>query len=54
MRLHLEEPVPNPRVLQPTLPELLSQVILSCLSKVRADRPATAADLDRLLMRVRT
>jgi eukaryotic-like serine/threonine-protein kinase len=52
MRLHLEEPVPNPRVLQPTLPENLAQVILSCLSKVRADRPATAADLDRLLMRV--
>jgi serine/threonine-protein kinase len=54
MRLHLDEPVPNPRLLQPTLPDLLAQAIVACLSKARADRPATAADLDRLLMRVRT
>jgi HAMP domain-containing protein len=53
MRLHLEEPPPNPRTLQPTLPELLADAILSCLAKAKADRPATAADLDRLLMRVR-
>ena len=53
MRLHLEEPAPNPRTLQPTLPELLADTIVACLAKARADRPATAADLDRLLMRVR-
>src|SRR6266850_440478 len=53
MRLHLEETAPNPRTLQPTLPELLADTIVACLSKAKADRPATAADLDRLLMRVR-
>lgn len=53
MRLHLEEPAPNPRTLQPALPELLSDTIVACLAKAKADRPATAADLDRLLMRVR-
>jgi serine/threonine-protein kinase len=54
MRLHLEEVPPDPRTLQPTLPELLADTIVACLSKAKADRPATAADLDRLLMRVRT
>jgi eukaryotic-like serine/threonine-protein kinase len=54
MRLHLEEVPANPRTLQPTLPELLADTIVACLSKAKADRPATAADLDRLLMRVRT
>jgi len=53
MRLHIEEPPPHPRTLQPTLPEPLAQAILACLSKAKADRPSTAADLDRLLMRVR-
>ena len=53
MRLHLEEVPPNPRTLLPTLPELLADTIVACLSKAKADRPATAADLDRLLMRVR-
>ena len=53
MRLHLEEPPPNPRTLQPTLPTLLSDTIMACLAKAKADRPASAADLDRLLMRVR-
>jgi serine/threonine-protein kinase len=53
MRLHLEEPAPNPRSLQPALPELLADTISACLAKAKADRPSTAADLDRLLMRVR-
>ncbi len=53
MRLHLEEPAPNPRTLQPTLPDLLAEAIVACLAKAKADRPASAADLDRLLMRVR-
>jgi HAMP domain-containing protein len=53
MRLHLEEPPPNPRTLQPSLPTLLVDTILACLAKAKADRPASAADVDRLLMRVR-
>jgi serine/threonine protein kinase len=53
MRLHLEEPPPHPRTLQPTLPESLADAIAACLAKAKADRPATAGDLDRLLMRVR-
>ena len=54
MRLHSSEPPPNPRLLRPNLPEPLAQIILSCLAKARLHRPATAADLDRLLTRVRT
>jgi HAMP domain-containing protein/predicted Ser/Thr protein kinase len=53
MRLHLEEPPPNPRTLQPSLPAPLAETILACLAKAKADRPASAADVDRLLMRVR-
>jgi len=53
MRLHASEPPPNPRLLRPNLPEPLAQIILSCLAKARLHRPATAADLDRLLTRVR-
>jgi HAMP domain-containing protein/predicted Ser/Thr protein kinase len=53
MRLHLEEPAVNPRTLQPSLPTLLADTILACLAKAKADRPASAADVDRLLMRVR-
>ena len=52
MRMHLNEPPPNPRQRRPDLPETLSQLILTCLAKSRLQRPATAADLDRLLMRV--
>ena len=52
MRMHLNEPPPNPRTLRPDLPEPLAQLILACLAKSRLQRPATAADLDRLLMRV--
>jgi serine/threonine-protein kinase len=52
MRMHLNEPPPNPRLRRPDLPETLAQLILTCLAKSRLQRPATAADLDRLLMRV--
>jgi serine/threonine-protein kinase len=52
MRMHLNEPPPNPRQRRPDLPEALGQLILTCLAKSRLQRPATAADLDRLLMRV--
>src|SRR5262249_59405639 len=51
MRLHIEEIPPNPRTLQPTIPDALAHAILACLAKAKADRPASAADLDRLLMR---
>lgn len=52
MRMHLNEPPPNPRMRRPDLPETLAQLMLTCLAKSRLQRPATAADLDRLLMRV--
>jgi HAMP domain-containing protein/predicted Ser/Thr protein kinase len=53
MRMHLNEPPPNPRSLRPDLPESLSNIMLACLHKSRLRRPANAADLERLLMRVR-
>ena len=52
MRMHLNEAPPNPRQRRPDLPEALAQIILTCLAKSRLQRPATAADLERLLMRV--
>ncbi|HEX6740074.1 MAG TPA: protein kinase [Vicinamibacteria bacterium] len=53
MRLHSSEPPPNPRSLRPQLPEALAQIVLSCLAKARLHRPGSAAELDRLLTRVR-
>jgi eukaryotic-like serine/threonine-protein kinase len=53
MRMHLNEPPPNPRQVRPALPESLASLILTCLAKSRVHRPSSAADLDRLLMRVR-
>ena len=50
--MHLNEAPPNPRQRRPDLPEALPQLILTCLAKSRLQRPATAADLERLLMRV--
>jgi serine/threonine-protein kinase len=50
--LHMFENAVSPRTLRPDLPALLEQVILSCLAKSRLQRPATAADLERALMRV--
>jgi serine/threonine-protein kinase len=52
MRMHLDEAAPNPKTRRPDLPEALAQIILTCLAKSRLQRPATAGDLDRLLMRV--
>ncbi|MET0552823.1 MAG: protein kinase [Vicinamibacteria bacterium] len=52
MRMHLNEPAPNPKALRPDMPEGLAHLILTCLAKSRLQRPATAGDLDRLLMRV--
>lgn len=53
MQMHLNDPPRDPREVRPGLPEALAWVILACLSKHRLERPASAADLDRLLMRVR-
>jgi eukaryotic-like serine/threonine-protein kinase len=53
MRMHLAEAPPNPRQIRPELTETLARIIVNCLSKSRVHRPASAAELDRLLMRVR-
>jgi serine/threonine-protein kinase len=53
MGLHVNEPPPSPRSVRPDLPETLSQLILSCLDKAKLRRPGSAAELERMLMRVR-
>jgi HAMP domain-containing protein/predicted Ser/Thr protein kinase len=53
LRLHLYAPAPSARELRPDLPELLVDVIARCMGKSRPERPATAAELERALMRVR-
>jgi len=53
LRLHLYSAAPGARDLRPDLPELLADVIARCLAKSRPERPATAAELERALMRVR-
>jgi eukaryotic-like serine/threonine-protein kinase len=53
LRMHQHDRPPNPRLLRPDLPEALGRIILACLEKSHLQRPATASDLDRLLMRVR-
>ncbi len=53
LQMHLSTPAPDPRTIRPELPASLAEIIVTCLSKHRAQRPATAMDLDRWLMRVR-
>jgi serine/threonine-protein kinase len=53
MRMHLSDPPPDPRTLRASLPESVAQIIRACLAKSRLQRPATATELERLLMRVR-
>jgi serine/threonine-protein kinase len=53
MRMHLHDSPPDPRSIRADLPESLSRLILMCLEKAKLRRPASAADLERLLMRVR-
>src|SRR5215470_7515655 len=53
LRLHLTEPPPDPRRLRVSLPSSLGALIVACLAKSRLERPATATELERLLMRVR-
>jgi HAMP domain-containing protein len=52
--MHLTQPPPDPRRLRVNLPPSLGESILACLAKSRLERPATAAELERQLMRVRT
>ena len=53
LQMHLSDTPADPRALRPDSPPGLAEIILACLSKHRAQRPATAVDLDRWLMRVR-
>jgi predicted Ser/Thr protein kinase/HAMP domain-containing protein len=53
LRMHQHDRPPNPQLMREDLPEVLSRIILACLDKSRLQRPSTASDLDRLLMRVR-
>ena len=53
LQMHLSDTPADPRALRPDIPPALAEIILACLSKHRAQRPATAVDLDRWLMRVR-
>ena len=41
---HIQAPIPDPRVVRPTIPAELKQVIETALAKVPGDRFATAAD----------
>ena len=50
---HLNDPPPDPRSMRRDLPESLAQIILLCLGKQRLERPGSAGELDRMLMRVR-
>jgi len=53
LQMHLNETPVDPRRLRPELPASLAEIIMACLAKHLAQRPATAVDLDRWLMRVR-
>jgi serine/threonine-protein kinase len=53
LQMHLSDAPPDPRSIRPDIPAALAEIILACLAKHRAQRPATALDLDRWLMRVR-
>ncbi len=53
LQMHLNDAPADPRTLRPEIPAPLAEIILACLSKHRAQRPASAVDLDRWLMRVR-
>lgn len=53
LQMHLNDAPTDPRTIRPEIPQALAEIILACLSKHRAQRPASAVDLDRWLMRVR-
>jgi serine/threonine-protein kinase len=49
-RLHRQEPVPSPRLLNPDLPESLEDILLKVLAKEPAARYRTADQLGRVLI----
>jgi HAMP domain-containing protein len=53
LRMHLTQPPPDPRRLRIGMPALLADLMLACLAKSRLERPSSAADVERQLMRVR-
>lgn len=53
LQMHLNDTPADPRTIRPEIPAALAEIILACLSKHRAQRPSSAVDLDRWLMRVR-
>jgi serine/threonine-protein kinase len=50
--LHVNQPPPDPRSLHPELPLELSRLMLRCLAKDRAARPASAREVWQALQRV--
>jgi eukaryotic-like serine/threonine-protein kinase len=50
----MQEPAPDPRTLNPRIPEPLAGVILKALAKKREDRWQTAEELHQALERIRT
>jgi eukaryotic-like serine/threonine-protein kinase len=53
LQMHLSEPAPDPCKVHVGLPAPLGALILASLAKSRLERPATASDVERQLMRVR-
>lgn len=54
IRMHLNKPVPDPRVLQPQLPAELVTIVITCLAKRPGDRYQTFAEVERDLQQVRS
>ncbi len=52
VRMHLEEPVPDPRAIVEEIPEDLSKLVMQAMSKDPARRPATATDFASLLREI--
>ena len=53
MRMHLYSTPPALREIRPDLTPMLVDILGRCMAKSRQDRPASAAELERSLMRVR-
>lgn len=53
LSMHIHEPPPDPRKLRPDIPDLVARTLISCLDKSAVNRPKNAAELERLLTRVR-
>ena len=48
-QLHLNQAPPNPRSLEPQMPEPMARLILRCMEKRRKDRPENFASIRRVL-----